>query len=559
MHLDYSTWYLVPNAHTKVPIGPDVQPTRKPKFVTQNETNPFLTTLVAMAFLHGVSVATAAIAMLVVGAEAGTSTISSKFQIHLPQTLVKQGGYDHREALFGVPPYGGSIQQNLYYADSDLCSPNVNTRGGFPTRGTDKTGMLPWPSPYILMVDRGGCTFVNKVRNAQRSGAAGVIIADNTCLCSAVDSCTSTAGVACETREPIMADDGSGSDISIPSFLIFKQDADPIIAEMKANHVVRVEMSWSLPNPDARVEYELWTTPTDTVSREFQRQFKEAAIALDSHAYFTPHMYIYDGLKSGCQDSKGENQCYNLCTNNGRYCATDPDNDLDKGISGADVVKESLRRHCIWKLYGENNGIGKEWWDYVNEFMFRCDNEMFFANDECANDCFSHANIEPGKIDSCMKDSGGLEGDNTNTILEVQLADKDASGVVILPAAYVNSVPIRGSLEFATIFKAICAGYVKGSEPAVCKKCAGCVDEFKCVVDGKCPGAPGAVSVPVFATSLAVLVAVFCCCGLIQWSRSQSQMRNQVKGILAEYMPLDENKPVDNSIGLTDEDESEFT
>jgi hypothetical protein len=166
--------------------------------------------------------------------------------LQLPQSLSKQGGYDHREALFGVPPYGGAIQQSLYYAGSDLCDPNVDTRAGFPIRAKGIDGkMEPWPAPYILMVDRGGCTFVNKVRNAQRSGAAGVIIADNTCLCSAGDQCTSEPGVECETREPIMADDGSGSDISIPSFLMFKQDADPIIAEMKANHMVHLEMSWS--------------------------------------------------------------------------------------------------------------------------------------------------------------------------------------------------------------------------------------------------------------------------------------------------------------------------
>lgn len=68
------------------------------------------------------------------------------------------------------------------------------------------------------MVDRGGCTFVQKVRNAQRVGAAGVMIADNTCLCSFQDVCHPDPGHDCEIREPIMADDGSGSDISIPSF-----------------------------------------------------------------------------------------------------------------------------------------------------------------------------------------------------------------------------------------------------------------------------------------------------------------------------------------------------
>ena len=62
---------------------------------------------------------------------------------------------------------------------------------------------------------------------------------------------------------------------------------------------------------------------------------------------FTPYYYIYDGIRSGCQGESGENQCYNLCSNNGRYCAVDPDNDLDVGVSGADVVAESLKYMCI--------------------------------------------------------------------------------------------------------------------------------------------------------------------------------------------------------------------
>ena len=40
-----------------------------------------------------------------------------------------------------------------------------------------------WKSPFILMVDRGDCTFVTKVRHAQHAGAAGVIVADDICVC----------------------------------------------------------------------------------------------------------------------------------------------------------------------------------------------------------------------------------------------------------------------------------------------------------------------------------------------------------------------------------------
>lgn len=81
----------------------------------------------------------------------------------IPHSLFKEQGYDHREALFGVPPYGGSIAQNVYYANSDLCDPNVDTSIGYPKTVDKYDKDIGWQAPYILMVDRGGCTFVKKV------------------------------------------------------------------------------------------------------------------------------------------------------------------------------------------------------------------------------------------------------------------------------------------------------------------------------------------------------------------------------------------------------------
>lgn len=488
---------------------------------------------------------------------------SSKLNIHVPKSLNKPGGYEHREALFGIPPYGGSIAQNMYYAEDTMCDFNsIDTRAGYPVRAKDDDDkMLPWQSPYIIMVDRGGCTFVQKVRNAQRAGAAGVIIADNSCLCKAETAgvCHSDPGHVCEEREPIMADDGSGKDISIPSFLVFKQDADQIKAEVMANHHVRIEMTWSLPNPDDRVEYELWTTPTDVISRDFQADFKEAAVALGKRAYFTPQMYIYDGIKSGCQGIDGEDACYNLCTNNGRYCATDPDNDLDRGISGADVVKESLRRMCIWQHYGLDDGVGVQWWDYVNEFMFRCNTEEYFSSNQCNKDAMGHAGVDPDVIAGCMGDSGGLEGDVDNELLEIQLSAKDKSGVVILPAMYVNRVSIRGSLEFPVVFKAICSGYASGTIPKVCTKCDKCPDQKVCISQGFCGDKKIQESVSTMHMIYAMmgLSLVFCIASFIQHKRYQSQMQAQVKGIIAEYMPLESDQmQAQNNVS---EEDGEFT
>jgi hypothetical protein len=229
---------------------------------------------------------------------------------------------------------------------------------------------------------------------------------------------------------------------------------------------------------------------------------------------------------------------------------------LDRGVSGADVVKESLRRSCIWDLYGKDNGIGVQWWEYVEEFMGRC-GEQYFNNEDCATDAMQHAGVELTKVVNCMSDSGGLDKDAGNTMLEEELAAREATGVVILPAMYVNSAALRGALEFETIFKAICAGYATGSEPHVCKQCSACQDMRGCVASGHCSTATG-VSPALYAGSLLAVVVVFGCIGLIQYQRSQRQMREQVRGILAEYMPLDENNKVE-AVGIHEEEDGEFT
>merc|ERR1740136_450843 len=223
--------------------------------------------------------------------------VNSRLEVQIPSSLVKTDGYEHREALFGNPPYGGSINQPLYYADSDLCDATVDTRKGYPKRSKDDSGqMKPWPAPYILMMDRGGCSFVQKVRNAQHAGAAGVIIADNACLCKDEECMANELGSICENNEPIMADDGSGGDIDIPAFLIAKHDADNIKKEMTdAGQNVQIEMSWTLPAPDDRVEYELWTTPAEHVSKDFQKTWKNIAKTFEDHIYFTPREYVYPG------------------------------------------------------------------------------------------------------------------------------------------------------------------------------------------------------------------------------------------------------------------------
>ena len=73
-------------------------------------------------------------------------------------------------------------------------------------------------------------------------GASGAIIADNTCLCSDVQ-CKSTDNPMCQIVEPIMADDGSGASITIPSFLMTKTDSDVIKERLQQKQFIQVHQN----------------------------------------------------------------------------------------------------------------------------------------------------------------------------------------------------------------------------------------------------------------------------------------------------------------------------
>jgi hypothetical protein len=75
-------------------------------------------------------------------------------------------------------------------------------------------------------------------------------------------------------------------------------------------------------------------------------------------------------------------------------------------------------------------------------------------------------------VNKCMVDSGGLEGDISNSILDAELTEKSTKSIVVTPTIYVNNVVERGGIFTASVLSTICVGYSSGTEPDVCK-CAG--------------------------------------------------------------------------------------
>merc|ERR1719198_2724677 len=167
------------------------------------------------------------------------------------------------------------------------------------------------------------------------------------------------------------------------------------------------------------------------------------------------------------------------------------------------------------------------------------------------------ADIDSALIDQCVTgDNGGIDGDNANAMLDLAISDmEDAVSTATLQ---VSSVDVLSPYNRETVLGEICAGYSIDQKPGVCS-CAGAAssnnDAYNLCVernmeksggDGgavRVRGEPEQTGVPIWGVFLIVVgvVGLMLLAMFIYWKRTQQQMRDQVRGILAEYMPLDDD------------------
>ncbi|KAK6916952.1 PA domain [Dillenia turbinata] len=364
--------------------------------------------------------------------------------------------HDSAIGNFGVPDYGGSLIGTVVYPD----------KGSVGCSAFD--GDQPFKSktshPTILLLDRGECYFALKVWNGQQAGAAAVLVADN------VDEPLITM----DSPEENIDSDGYIEKIQIPSALIERSFGETLKKEIKKGGEVVIKLDWteSMPHPDSRVEYELWTNSNDECGvrcdeqMNFIKNFKGHAQILERGGYtlFTPHYITWYCPQAFILSS----QCKSQCINHGRYCAPDPEQDFGEGYQGKDVVFENLRQLCVHRVANESNRSWV-WWDFVTDFHVRCSMKKKRYSKECAEDVIRSLGLPLEKIKKCM---GDPDADVDNEVLkieqEMQVGRGSRGDVTILPTLVINNVQYRGKLERTAVLKAICAGFKETTDPPIC-------------------------------------------------------------------------------------------
>jgi hypothetical protein len=415
---------------------------------------------------------------------AETNSSTSKVYVHIPFHLHNPSGFAHVQAEFGFQHTSGSIAEYVYYLDDHLCSPLAfNKTEGYPSHNQ---GLNP---PFILLANAGTCSAVTKARHAQQVGASALIIADLHCNCDDKDCTKAFPKSECQEKDPKLVNDGSGNDISIPSFLMFKGITSQVKEKLVQNQPVLMELVWGLPKDatkDASLAlwYHLWTTAYDPlVDVLTYHNVRAVSKALKGHAKFTPRYSIIDGTRFKCVNGPQENgPCDHLCTNKGRYCTTHATN-----LSGHAIVKETLRRLCIWEHFAKENE--DPWWEYVLYHKEHCSEPHYFANETCLTKALVHANVDSHTVEECMKDAGDTEADVANTLLDEMIQKQKQSSVVALPAITVNQ-DVLDHMSSWSLFESICRRYwdSKVSTPEICVKCGACPNIVGCIEEGHCVG-----------------------------------------------------------------------
>ena len=368
------------------------------------------------------------------------AVVSAKIYVYGPEALRSEIHNRHNGkneipsslANFGNPPYGSVIVGRLFTP--------INNAGNL---GCDH--IAPMDFSYgdpdrivtpILLLNRGHCSFVQKIRHAQDIGASAVIIADTT------DEDPSSI---------VMSDDGTGGNLNIPSFIISKSDGEVLknaINLESRQGIVSLTLTFEMNQGKGNVTYEIWMSSDQDLARAFLNDFAVYARKLKEVTDMKPHYvlwYCSECRKAGYTIGNPD------CVSSGRYCAPDPDG--PGPLTGKHVVLEDLRQICVYKEARE------KWWDYIQVMNKTCPTKKF--DSDCYKTSLEESSIDLKKIESCMNNSFTTPSNfsSDNTLLRSERDELVKAGIFFFPAVIINSQTMRGDIEAEEVLRAVCAGF----------------------------------------------------------------------------------------------------
>lgn len=301
----------------------------------------------------------------------------------------------------------------------------------------------------IVIARRGNCSFVNKVRNAERAGASLLVVVD-----TRVENVTNV----------IMGDDGTGTGIRIPAMLIGKTDGEMLIEFAKQQKAATLSAEFAVKEKSDFADIEIWYSSNNVRSLDFIKEFDRYAHQLKGHVNITPRFVTYPCTV--CENSVKKKECFS----DGKYCAPNHTSDDFHQIKGKDIIMEDLRQACLHQKVKKTNHEPR-WWDYIKEVHSEC---FGFITEQCSKNAFKAMNERGIKImnweenQKCVAESflGSDHSMVDNTFLKEASEAWKEYGTLYWPSVTINKMTFRGDITPENILEDICANLA--NKPKVC-------------------------------------------------------------------------------------------
>eukprot|EP00922_Rhytidocystis_sp_ex-Travisia-forbesii_P055015 GHVS01081486.1.p1 GENE.GHVS01081486.1~~GHVS01081486.1.p1 ORF type:complete len:550 (-),score=95.56 GHVS01081486.1:462-2060(-) len=400
--------------------------------------------------------------------------LSSAFTDNNDNTLIGS------TATFGTPRYGDQLLGRAFYVKSatnhcsnDYCDDlkklleDFGGKSGKHAERLRHDGSLQEFLRTIVVVDRGGCSFVQKAGIAEKECTADAVIV--------VDK-ADTSFTREQVQHIIMADDGHGKTVDVPSMLLASEDGEKLKqAIMVSDHdyPVVLELEWTLP-VQFPVEVNLFTDASNSSANQFLHDYSKYALQLQGNVYYTTSYFLF-GLNGQTQDN--ERYCMRqqdidpMLTNVGEniqrtdFCGLQPvftQHEVSNKIYGGDIVMESLRQLCLERVTTvkgvpvQNAEYSEKYWLYQQRFWsdtpgVGCQFRLLTQGlEECSRYVVSELLTydEHNKWEACMTGKEGLE------LLRESKRNKAWS----IFGVQINGARISGRMEPEVVVSAICTG-----------------------------------------------------------------------------------------------------
>lgn len=359
---------------------------------------------------------------------------------------------------FGRIPYGHTTVGKVFYdpmnLDRDMaCKPITSIDIGSDFKVDE--------SP-IIMINRGNCTFVKKVKNVEDMGGHVALIVNN--VPGSIDYI-------------VMADDGNGRDISIPALLITYEDGKILQDyytkykdDKKKLDQLILEINFEMEHPNNTVTYDLYFTSDNELTYKllmelyFYHRHLHSQTKLNVH-YITYQHPFYD-------PDREDNIPQPNCLGNGKYC-----NSPGKfGVTdGREVVKENIKQKCVYKYAYSDGHDTNLYWEYMANFYNKCLNQTEPKFNQGCSAAISDDEYR-AYVNQCINDSydttdeikkiQNFEISVPNSLLEKDNEDRRTFSLSFIPSLVINGRSFWGSWRADNVFEAICAGFKK--KPEIC-------------------------------------------------------------------------------------------